>query len=192
MDPEMCDKRPAARPRVGRWLAAAGMATAIAGALPAHVQAKQVSAVVVCGTSGCRSLEGRPAFLNLFNVDLPPAHRPERIDRRRWFTVRVTIHEPRATWRAETWQTRFYPDAGMTHDHADGWREVPQSSLLAYVRAAAGIVPFGHTPRAPGLTRRPGEPWNQPAEPSAEADIRVHRSAWRSWQFWSSASVSGA
>jgi hypothetical protein len=97
----------------------------------------------VCGASGCRSVDGNQRFLDLFNVYLPPTHRPDRVDRPRWFVVRVKITVPGTTLRPETWITRFYPAAGVTHDRADGWRRVPKASLAAYKQAVAKIVPFG-------------------------------------------------
>lgn len=132
----------------------------VSGIVPTAAQAKEVRSVVVCGASGCRSVDGNQRFLNLFNVYLPPAHRPDRGDRARWFVVRVKIAVPGTTLRAETWITRFYPATGLTHDRAGGgWRRVPKTSLAAYHQAVAEIVPFGAPPdSAPAEQPRPDDP----------------------------------
>jgi hypothetical protein len=105
--------------------------------------AKHVSSVVVCGRVECRNVGGSQTALDRFNVYLPPIHRPANADRVRWFIVRVRIGEAGASWPPETWQTRFYPDAGAIHDRGDGWRALPSTSLVAYQRATAEIQPFG-------------------------------------------------
>jgi len=140
------------------------LSAAVLGVCAQPAQAKQVSSVIVCGASGCRSIDGSHAFLDRFNVYLPPAHRPDRASRARWFLVRVTIHEPGSAWPAGTWRTRFYPDAETIYDRSDGWRKVPQSTLLAYRQGTAGVVPFGHAERAVS------KPVAQPARSAGEAD----------------------
>jgi hypothetical protein len=87
-----------------------------AGIGPSAAQAKEVRSVVVCGASGCSSVDGNQRFLDLFNVYLPPTHRPNRVDRSRWFVVHVKIGVPGTTVSIGTWTTRFYPGAGATHD----------------------------------------------------------------------------
>jgi hypothetical protein len=141
-------------------LAIVAAALAIAVLAPA-AEAKHVRSVVVCGASGCRSFDARQAFLDRFNVYLPPAHRPPAAaDRARWLIVRITIHDPGASWPPETWKVRFYPDAGMVHTRLDGWNTVPATTLRAYHEAASGVVPFGRAapeePR-PSVAQTPTE-----------------------------------
>jgi hypothetical protein len=114
-----------------------------AGIVPNAAQAKQVRSVVVCGASECRSVDGNQRFLDLFNVYLPPTHRPDRVDRARWFLVRIKIAVPGTRFPPEMWITRFYPATGVIHDRVDGWRKIPKSSLAAYHQAVAEIMPFG-------------------------------------------------
>jgi hypothetical protein len=128
---------------MGRILGLITLVALVSGIAPTAGQAKEVSSVVVCGASRCRGVDGSQRFLNLFNVYLPPTHRPDRVDRARWFVVRVKIAVPGTTLRPETWATRFYPAVGVTHDRANGWNRIPKASLAAYRQAVATIVPFG-------------------------------------------------
>lgn len=145
------------RCRLSRVLGVLAFVAVAVGIVPEAAQAKEVRSVVVCGVGGCRSVDGNQRFLDLFNIYLPPTHRPDRVDRAHWFRVRVKITVPGTTLPPETWRTRFYPAAGVIHDRGDGWRRIPKSSLAAYQHAVAKMVPFGAPSRAalPRQTRDP-------------------------------------
>src|SRR5205823_12112672 len=149
------------RSRMSRVLCVLALVALAAVIVPTAAQAKRLSSVVVCGSSGCRSVDGGQPLLDRFNVYLPPTHRPDRVDRSRWFVVHVTIAVPGTKLPPETWATRFYPGAGVTHDRADGWRKIPGASLTAYERAVATMTPFGAPSNA--------APAEQPRHPAAPA-----------------------